>query len=1486
MHKYLTIILVSFICFFLSRASAQPQCNIKHFSTTNGLSDNRVMYIIKDHEGFMWIGTWAGINKFDGQNFTVYKSYPGDKSELKSNRIDFIVEDKAGFLWTKAYDKQVYRFDKRTGVFLSVSKRMEAISNADVSADKIVSLQKNEIAITTKKHGFYIVSSLPSDSLACKWFSKKQMSETSIASDSISCFFQDSRSRLWLATTLGLACFQRDENGDYKKVALPITLKNANVTCINENVGDVWFGTKDGRLISFNKNSGQVVSFAVSHAQINTLKFSTAKKGVLYLTTTAGELITFSYTSSKLFTSALLPDEELLSIFEDHNGMLWVEPKKEGVVLFDPQQKSFKHFIQHNYSYYFQEDDKYHVFEDAKGVVWVNMKGSGFGYYDSSTKDFKPFYNESGSPFKRFSNMVVTDYFDPSGILWLTSDEGGLEKIVFPSNDFKQIRLASDAVRKAENEVRGICGDREGCLWTAVKSKEIYVTENGITKRWNILDELINETGYETIHSNGGVYYTVGGVYTILEDRKGNIWFGTKGSGLFKAEPIDKARSNYKVKHFTTNPKDPYSISSNLIYSVIEDNIGRIWIGTYGGGINLVEETATGAKFYNKDNVFTQYPANACYRVRRLACDANGLIWIGTTEGLLIFDPTKPDFFNSPFVQYNKMPGKKNSLGGNDIQFIYRDHQNSMWVLTSAGGLNKAVSKNPMKTLDFINYSIKDGLPSDYLLSCIEDKKGFIWIATLNGLSRFNPANATFRNFDAADVLPQVTFSESSCAITTSGELVFGTTNGYLQFDPLHIIDYKIDANIALTNLQVNNQDVVPGEESSPLKYTVNNTNKITLEYNQNTVSIDYAVLDYRFEAKESYSFRLLGLDATWRNNKSERRVTYTNLEPGDYTFQVKTNNQEVYSNAPVRSISIKILPPPWKTWWAYLIYFTLSVVLLILVRRYTLAMLNLRQRVTLEKKLADVRLAFFTNISHELRTPLTLILNPLEEIAKKENLSSRGSQNLNLARKNAQRMKQFINQLLDLRKIENGKSTLTLNNVELVAFVKRIATYFEEIAQQKEITLLIEPSEEQLFAWVDAEKLDIVIYNILGNAFKFTPDGKKICIKLRHSQANSAIELEIIDEGIGVADNELEDIFNLYYQSQYKGGNALKGTGIGLALSREIVQLHHGKISARNNTVNGSGLSVKIELKEGKAHFEKDKVNFATSEPEFDKAVTTLPIVSQDVAETDYIQNSQLPLLLLVEDNSDLRSFLKAQLSSKYRVEAAKNGKEGLDKALKLMPDVILSDVMMPVMDGIQMLDRLKNNITTSHIPVVLLSAKFSVESQIEGLKYGADHYIAKPFQNEYLLASLDNLILQRKRLFESILKGKKEADKEIDISPSPITITSNDEQFLQKVILTVEEKMGDVQFNIDVVADAMNMSRSPFYKKLKSLTGLSPVEFVKEIRLKRSIQYLDAGEHNIATIAYEAGFSNAKYFSTCFKQRFGQSPSDYIKANGKVIL
>jgi signal transduction histidine kinase/ligand-binding sensor domain-containing protein/CheY-like chemotaxis protein/AraC-like DNA-binding protein len=1461
LHWIRLIIFCTLIQFLLTAtALSQPKCKIEHYSTEDGLSHDGVMCILKDHEGFMWFGTWDGINRFDGHNFITYKSYPGDTSNLKNNRIDDIVEDKGGYLWMKAYDNQVYRFDKKAESFFAISRIIKEPKIKKFVFDKIIVSNSGPVWLITKGEGVFLIPNPDVPFPHYLRFAQEMAQTQRLPSNTINFFHEDDDHNVWIGTPKGLCYLNKDASGTYKNANIDLNVfKNLSFTSITEDSNRILLGTSDGYLIVYNKASKKVTGKKVSNYKLNAVSIS-HRGNSIYVTTSGSELITVNNADLNSVVSKMAGAEPFFSIYEDKAGLLWIEPEKHGLVKFDPVNKTFKYFFQKNEASYNNADKYYSIFEDNKGILWASMKGGGFGYYNPSTNTIDYFFDEPNIQNHKFSNIITGNYYDPAGILWLSTDDRGINKIIFQGNDFNQHLLVEHPLFKADNEIRGVYNDNNNRLWLGAKSGQLYIYQNG--KRVNNL--FVNEP-------SGGL----GLVYSILQDRHGVIWLGTKSNGLFKAEPIDKTQTKYRLSHFQSAKNDIYSISSNSVYSILEDKKGRIWVGTFEEGINLVDTKGDKTQFINAKNAFYNYPRGAFDKVRHLAEDAAGNVWIGTTDGLLVFNPDKDNAKNYRFVSYTKISGDKESLGNNDIQYILRDSQNTMWVSTSGGGLNKAIGNDPIKGLKFKNFTTKDGLPSNFILSCVEDNSKNLWLATQNGLSKFNINNNQFKNYDSYDGLPKTEFSESSCLKLPNGSLLLGSIKGYVLFDPDKIVDHKINANMVLTNLQVNNKDISLSEDDgSLLKSNINNTDNLVLKYNQNIITINYTLLDYRSSNKQTYAYRLNGFDKTWNDNKNQRRATYTNLPPGKYVFEVKSKKSNQYSKLPIKKIAVTILPPPWRTWWAYLIYFILMAILIETVRRVAFTMIRLRHRIAVERKLADLKVSFFTNISHELRTPLTLILNPIEELSRKEKLSTQGIEYINVVRKNANRMVRFINQLLDLRKVQSGKAAMKVTRVEMISFIKKISEYFSDVAREKQIDLQILSDRDEIYAWIDAEKIDIVIYNILANAFKFTPEQKSICIQINHNDRQDQLRIEIIDQGIGVANEKLNDIFELYYMGDQNEGNHLKGTGIGLALSKELIALHHGGVFAKNNP--GGGLNVTIELKSGNDHFKHNEVVFATrpevsyetSEVEKFANQVDLPVTKQG--------NSGVPLVLLVEDNDDLRKFLAVQLSEFYRVAEAGNGEEGLQKALELLPDLILSDVMMPKMDGIQMLDKLKHDLATSHIPVVLLSARFSVESQIEGLKYGADYYISKPFHNDFLLASIENLLKQRKKIFESFLKGKKV----IELNPGAIVITSKDEVFLNQIISVVENGMANPDFNIDNVADIIAMSRSAFYKKFKSLTDMAPVEFVREMRLKRAKQYFDAGDHNISEIAYQVGFSNAKYFSTCFKEQYQLSPSEYLKS------
>lgn len=1461
-----TIIYLLVVIFLLAlHTYGQPNCKVQYYSTEQGLSHQSVSCILKDHEGFMWFGSWNGINRFDGRGFTSYRSLPGDGSQLASDRIDQIVEDQSDHLWVRGYDKQIYRFDKKKEKFLPLSDIIKLNNTSKIRFKKTLAARHGVVWLESFNEGVFCV---PQNDLTPGNYIRYKTglsADYELPANTINFFHEDSEHRIWMGTPGGLCCLTRSENGIYKNTKIiPDNARNENFVAFCQDALRLYFGTASGILFIYNKKTKNFIHLRIGQS-ITALKRS-GKKDCLYATTSNGKLVTVDLRDPKFSVFSYSFENGLYSLYEDHFGNLWMSSEKNGVVRFDVSKNAFKYFAPRNNHYHGYGISRFWIFEDNSGTIWVKMKGGGLCYYNEGKGMIHYSFNIRNSEQSELADIIQTLYYDPAGVLWLTTDERGIFKIIFQENDFKLHPLVHPAITRSDNDVRGIFYDNKERLWLGAKSGKLYVYQNGR----QLSNLFINEPpeGF-------------GDVYSILQDSRGNIWMGTKANGLFKASPVNKEATRYRVTHFLADKNNINGLSSNEIYALLEDRQGRIWVGSFDEGLNLATGYGDSVKFVHSGDAFRNYPKGSFHKIRHMTSDSAGLIWIGTTDGLLLLDANDRHSPVYSYVEYRKKQGDIKSLGNNDVQFIYQDSKQRMWLATSGGGFCLAIGDHPLESLTFRNYTTRDGMPNDYVLSCVEDRKGGLWIATENGLTKFNPQSGLFRNYDTYDGVPKVSFSEASaCRRLPDGQLIFGTNKGYLGFNP-DSIDYKsTSANIAFTHLQVNNADASPAANNPALKININYVPDLTLKYNQNIISIDYAILDYRASDKQAFAYRLIGFDSTWHNDRRFRRATYTNLPPGHYVFEVKNINTDLYSTTPYKQLSITILPPLWKTWWAYSSYAIIAMLILAVIRRNAVAMIRLRNKIALEQKLAALKLQFFTNISHELRTPLTLIVNPLEQLAQQEKLSQRGTAYVEVARKNANRMVRFINELLDLRKVQSDKAALRISRVEIVSFVKKIIEHFREAARSKHIMMEIVAEQKELTAWIDAEKMDVVIYNLVGNALKFTPAGKKINVFINPIPHEKSFSIAVQDEGPGVEKDKLEKIFELFQEGEHRTDGVLKGSGIGLALSKEFINLHGGTIRAENN--QGGGLTVTIKMSLQPDYKNVSEVSYIET-PATDFTLRETPIGQQILPVSNngnLPKDMESPLVLLVEDNTDLGQFLKYQLSEFYRVETARNGQEGWQMAVELVPDLIISDIMMPVMDGIQMLDKIKNDINTSHIPVVLLSAKYSIESQIEGLQYGADYYITKPFNNQFLIASINNLLRQRKRLFESLVQKKK-----TPVSTSePIVVTGTDEIFLKEVIRTVEEKMDEPDFNIDIVAERMAMGRTTFFKKFKSLTGMAPVEFVRDMRLQRAKQYLDAGNNKIAEVAYMVGFASPKYFSTCFKEKYHISPSDFIKGNKKA--
>ena len=1437
------LIALLFIC-STNELTAQIKCKIENYSTEDGLSHDAIAHIIKDKEGFMWFATWDGINRFDGKNFITYKATAGDSSSLSNNRISLIKEDASGYIWLKAYDHQIYRFDKSTESFLSVAN---ILGTNKIKFDKIIPSTKENVWLTTIDKGIFITQKKHAGQIEISHFEQNSKNNFSIASNNLNFVFKDLDNSIWVGSDKGLDHITKVNNQGFKSKNI---LKNKNIKCLSIQDNNAWFGTQDGVLICYNKIHKNYWKIAISKKTINSI-IKSKNENLLFITTSAGELITFNTTTLKTESKLKISDSPVFKIYQDKQGLLWIEPDKHGVFLVNPKEKKITFLSQQTDTDFLDLKHSFGFLEDNFDRVWLKLKGGGFGYYNQKNNTLDYFFNKPGDENQKFSNIVSSMYFDPSGILWISTASRGVNKIIFQKDVFQQQLIVPDAKNKSENEIRAVFTDKSNRLWLASKAGKFKVFQNN-----NEIKNLF--VNYKTGE--------IGDVYCIIGDAKGNVWLGTKGNGLFKATPTNALNSQYVLKQFKVDKNNPKSISSNQIYSILEDKKGRIWIGTYDNGINLLEENQGEFYFTHK---FKNYPVTESSKVRYLAEGYKGQIWVATTNGLVTFNPDNYDPNKLKFSRYEKIAQDKFSLGSNDVLFIYKDSDGKMWLSTAGGGLNLAIETKG-NHLKFKNFTKDNGLPSDFILSMVEDDKKNLWLATENGISKYNLLNHSFRNYDSFDGLVKTGFSESAAIKLLNGNLLFGCRNGYLTFNPREKESEKNATKMVFTNFEINNKNSNVKSVEFPLKLDINYNNNIQLDYTDNTISIYYTVLDYRSNNKQLYATRLKGFDDTWHPVKNQKKATFTNLPPGDYQFEVKCLNNELYTNIPQKKISFTINPPFWKTNLAYFLYVILILILLEAARRVAYSMIRLRNEVVVEQKMTELKLSFFTNISHELRTPLTLIVNPINEIAKNEKLSPLGTEYIETVQKNANRLVGFVNQLLDFRKVQSGNEELHIESIELVSFVNEIKALFSHAADEKNIKIKTQSNSETLTVNLDKGKMDITIYNLLSNAIKFSPNDSEISVEMK-LENDTILKINVTDQGPGVDENKLEDIFKLYYETD-TGKNKNVGTGIGLALCKEYVQLHQGTIYAKNNDSSGITVSIEIDLNNEIFQNNNYRSEFASGK------LKKHPIINMQNDENQVVQNdynTPLPVVLIVEDNFELRTFLKRQLQNLYSVLEAENGKEGLEIAIAKLPDLIISDIMMPQMDGIELLDTLKNAIETSHIPVILLTAKSSVESKIEGLNYGADYYITKPFDTDFLMASIENLIKYRKKIFER-LQNKV---KTIVLEPSEMVITTKDQQFLKDIIAIVENGLTNPKFNIEVIANALNMSRVTFNRKFKSLTNMTPVEFVSDMRIKRAKQFLDAGETDIANIAYKVGFNGAGYFSTCFKEFYKVSPSDYLK-------
>lgn len=1425
-------------------AAAQPVCQVKHFSVNDGLAQGNVMGMLQDKKGLIWFSTWNGLNKYDGYTFKTYKTSQEDQYAFGSNRMGTIMESRYGDIWCPTYDGQACLFDVETEKFIDVLQPVEYATKHSNHVIRIHSLKKG-IAWIICENGY----TYRADEQLCKAGEGITLYSTftqNLKGDHIYTVYQDSDEDEWILTDKGITIVGNK--------TLDTDFPFQYITQIKDNI---YLVAEKGKLAQYNFHTKKLkfINIPYPHNRINNI--TTLGTDTLALGTDNGLLL--FYTHDNTFRqvdirTAGQPSNYVEQVYQDQQGSIWIFPRNSGIIRLSPEKNEKEYLftpkdevIKHG------RNSRKLIFEDKTGNLWVLPTDGNLSCYDRKEKKLKPLLTDIDNPKSVFSPLVRFYTLDTQGNCWIATARGINKVSFFPqSYQFNQT--------DHEAETRAFLRDSNNRLWSASKSSyiQIYAPDGSLEGYLSAQGNIVKEKQS---------FYN--GVYAIMEDKEKNIWLGTKGSGLFLL--TQKGPKQYAVTHFKHQPGNPYSISNNSIYSIFQDSRNRIWIGCYGGGLNLLTRNTSGQpSFIHSNNELKNYPTDYGMKVRNITEAPGGVLLVGTTDGLLTFSSNFELPEEVKFYRNCHKPGDKNSLSTNDITHIYTDKRKTTYVVSFTGGLSKIISGQLLNEhIRFKNYDKSNGLASDLALSMIEDTYDQLWIVSEIALSKFNPNKETFENYELGSTYQQqFNFSEALPVINARGQIVLGTDKGFLEVSPEKMRKSTYTPPIVFTGFKI---------QGHPATHSIDNLKELELKSSQRNVTFQFAALDYVNPDNILYAYRLQGLEDEWNEADNNRSASYINLPAGKYRLQIKSTNSDGVWADNVRTLPIHVLPTFWETYWAWLLYFILFVLFTATIVYVLFYIYRLRHRVDMEQQLANIKLRFFTDISHELRTPLTLIGSPVTEVLENEPLSPTAREHLTLVHQNTERMLRLMNQILDFRKIQNQKMKLLVEETNLIPLLQKVMDNFRLIAKEKNIDYRLESPVESIYGWVDRDKFEKIFFNLLSNAFKYTPEGKAITVKV--APGNGNIDIEVADEGIGIAAEKQRTLFQRF-ETLVRQNILQPSSGIGLSLVKEMVEIHHGTIRVDSQAGIGSRFIVTLPLQ--RQVFEEDtQVEFILNDTP--KTASDISGETKSHAEKEELDGNMADChsILVVEDNEELRTFLKNSLSEHYTVITAANGEEGLQHAIDDLPDLIISDVMMPVMDGLEMVKHIKDNSTVCHIPIIVLSAKASLDDRIAGLEQGIDDYITKPFSSTYLKTRITTLLRQRKSLQEmymaQLTNGKGSAVISCNLAPSQPQITPYDEKFMQRVMEFMEQQMDNSELTIDAFAEHLMMSRTIFYRKLKSIIGLTPVDFIREIRIKRAVQLIDSGEYNFSQIAYMTGFSDPKYFSKCFKKVMEVTPSEY---------
>jgi signal transduction histidine kinase/ligand-binding sensor domain-containing protein/DNA-binding response OmpR family regulator len=1369
--------IIAIAAFFIIGQNLFAQKNEYQFSQldiSNGLSNNQINCIYKDANGFMWFGTTAGLNRYDGYSFKVFKHQNGNSNSLNENNVSRICEGPDSSMW-------IY-----THAGLSIYN-----SNTETFSTDIAS----------------------------------QLQKYKVLTDQVTAIKKDYDGNFWFLTNnKGIYCYHPKDKTTTTYTASPDSkaiLHSNIVSDIVEGLNKtLWLVYNDGVIDELDPHGNVIAkrSYALNKANNNKPQNYSAIWGNGY------DLWVY-YTGSVIGAYCLnTQTNTLIHISKDTPGMSLNTAVINTIV---------------------KGDD---------GKIWIGTDHGGINIVDMSTHKVTYLVNREDDAKSLRSNCVLL-YKDYSGIIWVGTFKQGISYFHEGIIQFPLVRhYISNSASLPYEDVDCFVEDKNGDLWIGTNGGGLLFYSQAAKKYTQYRHDQANPKSL-----------TNDVIISLCIDHENKLWIGTYFGGL------DRMDGN-AFEHFRHNDSQPSSISDDRVYSIMEDSSLKLWVGTFAGAMNIYNRQ-TNSFIHPNYNMTSEYTA-VIYE------DKQKNIWIGRDRGVDVIEKK-----TGAVKHYVNNPNNPNSLVANDVNCIVQDRTGLLWVGTKQG-----LSILNDKTGRFVNIDEEMGLPNNNVRNILEDKNGLMWLSTENGIASIQLVDAgkatsyRIHKYDEFDGLQGKEYNANSALKTRSGEMIFGGAHGFNQFRPESIHTITQNPKLIFTDFQLFNKSVKVGDTVAGrvvLTKSIANTQYLTLNHNQNVFSIEFAACYYFNPSKITYQYKLAGFDKEWQVSPNDlRKVTYTNLDAGDYVFSVIAGNTNDPDNESMATLHIKILPPFWETTFAWCLYAAIVLGILLYIRHRGILKIKrgfelIQEKLETERHVAREReeaqrmheldlmkIKFFTNVSHEFRTPLSLIISPIDNLIK-QNDKPEQQQQLVMIKRNGKRLLNLVNQLLDFRKMEFRELKLNLTQGDIILFIKDVCSSFTDLAEQNHIGYLFDSEINVLITKFDHEKIERVLFNLLSNSFKFTSPGGHISVFLTVSTATDPLEneqqleIKIMDTGIGIAKDKQEKIFERFFQDNLPEGLLNQGSGIGLSISREFVKMHGGDIYLESEPGDGSCFTICLPV---------------GIECEMSSQIRT-----QKHEETHSKSNAHIleagkkPVVLLIEDNDDLRFYLKDNLKQTFHIIEAVNGKDGWQKTLALHPHLIVSDVSMPKMSGLELCSKIRHDERTAHIPIILLTALTEEEDQLAGTASGANDYITKPFNFEILLSKINGLLQMQQTL-------KKTYQKQVDIQSPEMIIISEDQKFLTNTLNCIEKNITNPNFSVEELSRHMSLSRVSLYKRLLTLTGKTPVDCIRTIRLKKAVQLLEKSKLSIAGVAYEVGFNNPTYFSKVFKEEYGVLPSEYI--------